>query len=101
LGFWVFGFLGFWVFVFLGFTVLGFQGFRLGLVYRNFKKPSAKRPAARKTLSVVLLVLLHADGFTMAAHPTRRGRGCNGTVQVGQGSVSSVPENMQGMARCP
>jgi hypothetical protein len=42
---------------------------------------------------VVLIVLSHADGITMGAHPTRCGWRTNGTVEVGQGSVSSVPEN--------
>ena len=56
---------------------------------------------AHKLTSVVLFVLLHADGVTMGAHhDTRCGWGSNGAIEVGQGSVRGVPTNMQGMARC-
>ena len=45
----------------------------------------------------------HADDgeITVGAHATRCGWGSNGAVEVGKGSVRSVPKNMQWMARCP
>jgi hypothetical protein len=36
-------------------------------------------------------MLPHADRITVGAHATRRGRGNNGTFEVGQGSVGGVP----------
>jgi hypothetical protein len=52
--------------------------------------------------SVVLFVLLHADGITVGAlYDIRCGWGSNGEVEVGQESIRGVPTNMQRMARCP